>query len=156
MVVPFAPDWGTGIGNSPPAKKLASWPLIVTKRGSANSRAKPSVSRNSSAVVTSSILAKILLSIPAKLTNKDPVSVARPPPTRGPSPLTPTWPKKFSPISPTARAACQSRVESRLTSANFTSNITCCIPSTCSRLVTACPERPVPCLPPSPSAFLGM
>src|SRR4030043_812161 len=42
IVTPPAPeDWGTGIGNSPPARKLALFPLKVIRVGSARTFSKP-------------------------------------------------------------------------------------------------------------------
>src|SRR3990172_3718823 len=41
-VPPPEVDWGTGIGNSPPAKKLAVLPLKVMRVGSASTFSKPS------------------------------------------------------------------------------------------------------------------
>src|SRR4030043_1424962 len=42
IVVPPAPeDWGTGIGNSPPALKLAVFPLKVIRVGSARTLSNP-------------------------------------------------------------------------------------------------------------------
>src|SRR4030043_1502035 len=42
IVTPPAPeDWGTGIGNSPPARKFAVFPLNVMRVGSAKTFSKP-------------------------------------------------------------------------------------------------------------------
>ena len=38
VAAPPTPLWGTGMGNSPPARKVASWPLVVTRLGSASTR----------------------------------------------------------------------------------------------------------------------
>src|SRR4051794_7328574 len=47
------PDWTTGTGNSPPARKLACWPSIATRLGSARDRTAPEVlkTRNIAAVL---------------------------------------------------------------------------------------------------------
>ena len=54
MIVGATPEaltWGTGTGNSPPARKLASWPLRATRLGSARIFSRPfcrrAVSENS-------------------------------------------------------------------------------------------------------------
>ncbi len=49
--VPADPDWATGYGNSPPARKLAVWPDTAVRFGSAKHVRNPSVAKRSTVAV---------------------------------------------------------------------------------------------------------